>query len=50
MAQWLANLTGNRKVAGSIPGLAQWAKDPGCRELWCRSQTQLRSCGVVALV
>ena len=28
MAQWLKNLTGNREVAGPIPGLAQWVKDP----------------------
>ena len=28
VAQWLTNPTRNREVAGSIPALDQWVKDP----------------------
>ena len=36
MAQELTNPTGNREVAGSIPGLAQQAKDLALLWLWRR--------------
>ena len=34
MAQWLTNPTRNHEVAGLIPGLPQWVKDPEL--LWLR--------------
>ena len=36
VAQGLKNLTRNCEVAGLIPGLAQWVKDPVLLWLWRR--------------
>ena len=43
-------LTSIHEDTNSIPGLTQGLRIPHCHELWCRSQTELRSGVVVAVV
>jgi len=50
---WPSGLRTQRSVGEDvvwIPGLAQWVKDPVLLQLWCRSQTGLRSGIAVAVV
>ena len=50
MAQWLTNPTRIYEHVGSIPGLLSGLRIWHCCELWCRSQTRIRSQVAVAVV
>ena len=48
VAQWVMNPTSIHKDTGLIPDLAQWVRDLGFCELWCRLQMWLE-CDVAGL-
>ena len=39
VAQWVTNPASIHEDAGAVPGLAPWAKDRHCHELWCSAET-----------
>ena len=47
MAKRIKNPTSIHEDVGTITGPDQWVQH--CHELWCRSQTWLRSCVAVAV-
>ena len=41
--QWLTNLTGSHEIVGLILASISGLRIQRCRELWCRTQTWLKS-------